>query len=310
MTPSPAWDDRARALLARPDPRLLRLLALLPQSLRQAAARRWLDLHPLARSAEEDLLAEVQRCWTGVPLTRRLDEIIDDARRCALLQLVTARSAACDGPPAAGRYLAIGSLSPIERALAAGTGIVLSTPSFGPWQRIAPALARRGYRVGLLDTRPRQRSPATRFPAAPGLDLRTLGDDLTDQVAFVRDGGIAVALGDEGRGTRRAAGALLGRQARIGVAPLELARKARAPLLPAFAREEGVVPALVLGDLLKVGRGDAGLDAAAARWLKAVDSQARRRPDHYLAFLYSRWIARYSDPVPLFADAVPPRDAT
>ena len=310
MTPTPAWDDRTRALLPRPDARLLRLLTLLPPAPRRWLVDRWLVLRPMARSAEEDLVAEIRRCWVDAPLVRSLDEIIDDARRSALLALATARAAACDGPQASGAHLAIASLAPFEQARANGEGTVLLTPTFGPWQLIAPALARRGYRVGLLETRPSQRRPTARFPAAPGLDLRLLPDDLEDQVSFVRGGGIAVALGDEGNRSGRSAGRLLGREARIGREPLELAREARVPVQPVFAREEGAAPKLVLGESLKVGRGDAGLDAAAARWLKAVDGQVRRRPDHYLGFLFSRWIARYSDPVPLFADAVPPRAAS
>lgn len=305
VTPSPAWDDRARGLLARPPRRLLRLLEVLPMGLRQAAATRWLALRPMARSAEEDLVAEVRRCWADAPLPRPLAELVDQARRSALVALATARAAACEGPDASGRWLDIASLAPVEEA--AGTGVILLTPTFGSWQRVAPALARRGYRVGLLDARPRQRIPGSRHPAAPGLDLRLLSDRPDEQDAFVRSGGVVVALGDEGTGTRRATGALLGRQARIGTVPFELARRTKAPLRPAFVREEGPIPRLVLEAAVKVGRGDKGLDAAAARWLKGVDAQARRRPDHYLGFLFSRWIARYSDPVPLFADAVPPR---
>lgn len=270
-------------------------------------ARRWLALRPMACSAEEDLAAEVRRCWVDVPMPRPLEKILEQARLSALLQLVSARAAACDGPEATGAWLDVASLAILEDALAAGRGAVLLSPTFGPWQLVAPALARRGYRVGLLDGRPGQRSPSARFPAAPGLDLRLLADDPKARGAFLRGGGVVVALGDEGTGTRRATGPLLGRQARIGAAPFELARRTRSPLLPAYVREEGVVPKLVLAEPLKIGRGEQGLDAAAGRWLKGVDAQARRRPDHYLGFLFSRWIARYSDPVPLFADAVPPR---
>jgi len=282
-------------------------LSVLPPVLRVAAARRWLSLRPMARSAEEDLVAEVGRCWGDVPLPRPLPELLDDARLAALLELTVARPVACDGPHACGRWLSVAALAPLEQARDQGAGLVLATASFGPWPRVAPALARRGYRVALLDTRPRQRRPGTRFPAAPGLDLRLLGEDLDEQVAFLRGGGVVVAVGDEGTGEERIAGPLLGREARIGAAPFELARRARAPLRAAFVRREGEPPRLVLGEPIPIGRGAPGLERATARWLKQLEVEVRRRPDHYLGFLFSRWIARYSDPVPLFADAVPPR---
>ncbi len=280
---------------------------MLPSGLRARAIDGRIRRRPLPAEVEQAIVGEVERCWDGVPLPRPLPAIIDDARRRLLLQAVTGRAAACDGPEATGSHLKVTSLGPLEDLLDRDGAAVVITPTYGAWQAIAPGLARRGYRVGLLDLRPATRQPASRFPAAPGLDLRLLPSTgyARDLVRFASgDRSVVVALGDEGRGPRWGHGALLGRSASVGSTPFELARRVGLGVLPVFAVHEKEIPRLVVEKPLKIsdtGRGDADLDTTAGRWLKLVDRWARRHPEQYLPFLYQRMVARHTDPLPLFA---------
>lgn len=307
---TPALDERVRAFAPRLTPRVLRWLGRLPDGLRGRAADAWVRHHPLPAEVEQQVVAEVERDWDGVPLPAELSTIIDRSRALLIDQAGVAHRAACEGPAAVGKHLSVSALGPLEELLADGGGAVVLTPTFGAWQLIAPALARRGYRVGLLDLRPADRAPRARFPAAPGLDLRLLPSDgyARPLVRFAsQPGSVVVALADEGCGVRFGQGALLDRSASVGSTPFELARRLGLGLLPAFVvHGTSPVPRLVVEKSVRIsdtGRGDVDLDTTAARWLKLVDKYARRYPDHYLPTLYLRWAARHSDPLPLFADA-------
>ncbi len=286
------------------------LLALGPER-RLRVARQLLRAAPLPVALEQELVDEVRRCWDGVPLPRKLPGILDDARAITLLAAIELQGAWADGPDVCGKHVQIRSLLPIEDALqASGAGAVVVTPAFGAWLHIAPALARRGYRVGLLDPRPASRR-LSRYPVpGPGLDLRVFSPTgyARPLVRFVtEEKGLLVVLADECAGTHHGRGALLGRAAAIGSTPFELARRAEVQVVPVFlVREKGghqlhVEPKIKVFD---TGRGAADLDATASRWLRLVDQHARRRPEHYLANLLIRHASRYDDPVPLFSDSV------
>ncbi len=294
----------------------LRRLGLLRGSFLDRAIDRRVRRHGLPHEAEQAIVQEVERCWDGVPLPRPLEAIIDQSRALLLRQAITARATACDGPEHCGEHLKVTALAPLEKLLKDGGGAVVITPTYGAWKAIAPALARRGYKVGLLDLRPATRAPSSRFPAAPGLDLRVL-----PSVGYARElvrfatgeRNVIVAVGDEGRGPRWGHGALLGRSASVGSTPFELARRVGLGILPVYAVHEKAIPRLVVEKPLKIsdtGRGDVDLDTTVTRWLKVTDRWARRHPEQYLPFLYQRSMARHTDPLPLFADSGPLRAAS
>ena len=265
----------------------------------------------MPRSLEQELVDEVRRCWDGVPLPRALPLIIDDARAIALLAAIEHHQAWSDGPDACGRHVQIKSLLPVEAAMRdADAGVIVVTPTFGAWLHIGPALARRGYRVGVLDLRPPGRRPK-RMPApGPGLDLRVMDPTgyARPLVRFVtEERGVLVVLGDESAGRHHGSGALLGRAANVSATSFELARRAEVGVVPVFAVRERAGHVLHVEPRLKIfdtGRGAADVDASASRWLRLVDRHARRRPEHYLPALLVRHASRYDDPAPLFADSV------
>lgn len=301
-------DERTAALLPGLGRRRSGFLAALPRTLQERAARAWVRANPLPPATEQLLVDEVAKCWDGVPLPRTLPVLIDDARVHELLRVWQAEGAALDGPERAGQHLQISSLLPVEAATADGRAALLITPTYGAWQAIAPALARRGYRVGLLDLRSPSRRPSVALPAAPGLDLRQLSADgyARSLVRFATEGpNVIVALGDEGCGPRWGHGGLLGRPAAVGSTPFELARRAELTLLPVYAVREKAGHRLVVEAALRIsntGRGDADLDTTASRWLKQVSQYARRHPHHYLGHLLVRRLNALSS-APLFADA-------
>ncbi len=287
----PGRDERTDALLPGLRSPAERLIRRLPRSMQTAAALRAVRAMPLPHDVEAALVDEVARCWDGVPLPRPLTELVDRARALELVQRVEAADAALAGPELAGRYLQITSLLPLEAALKEGRGVVLITPTYGAWSQIAPAIARRGYRVGLLDLRPPDRRPSHRFPAAPGLDLRVLPSDgyARPLVRFATEApNVIVALGDAACGPRRAHSSLFGRPVEIASTPFELARRSGLALLPVFAVRQNDGHRLVVEPALRIsdtGRGDGDLDVTAGRWLKLVERWARRHPDHYLGHL-------------------------
>ena len=311
MPQSPSWEARSAAVLPKLRGHRVERLSRRFDSAGERALRAWIDRNPLSHRVEQEMVEEVDRCWDGVPLPKPLTELVDAARVHLAEDLCRSRSAACEGPVHLGRFLKFTSLVPIEEAIAEGRSVVVLTASFGAWQWIAPALARRGYRVACLDLRPEERRPHHPFPAAPGLDLRQLPAEGYAR-AIVRwvqtPGNILVCLGDEGSGPRWAEGALLGRAARVGSTPFELARRYNAALIPIFAvREHGATRAIVEPPVRvsNTGRGDADLDTTAGRFLKLVDRYARRYPAHYLPHLLARRLSREVDALPLFADSDP-----
>jgi len=286
----------------------LRLLGGLSPRRRRWLANQYLLRNPLPPALERELVDEVQRCWDGnsLPITRTA--LIDEARLLSLLEAVDARAAACAGPIATGRYMQVSSLRPLEDLLSKGGGVMVLSPSFGAWPVIAPALARRGYKVGLLDLRPATRSPELSSPPGPGLDLVRLPSRgyARELIRFTKQPrAVVVAVGDEGCGPRWARGSLLGRSVAVGSTPFELARRQGMDILPVFAlREHGTNRLLVERSITPTngGSGDAALDATASRWLKVVERLVRRYPAHYLAFLFTRYRQRTQDPVPFFGD--------
>ncbi len=302
-------EDRAEGLLPRLSPRLLSLLGRSPSSVRRRIIRSYLRVHPLPRAPRAELVDEVARCWSDVPLPRPLDELVEESRRLLLIQAAERLAAFRDGPASAGRHLEIQSLEPLEAALQSAGGAVVLSPSFLAWHRVAPALARRGYLTGLLDLRPPHRFAQRSESTGPGVHVESLRCQFLARslVRFAKTPGrVVVAVGDEGFGPRWANGTLLGRGASVGSTPFELARRLGLPLLPVFPVHDGPVPRLLVESGLRVsdtGRGDVDLDTTAARWLKLVSRYARRYPEQYLPFLQLRRVHRGTDPMPLFADA-------
>jgi len=284
------------------------VLARLPPARRRWLASAYLSRRPLPVALEQELVDEVGRCWDGAPLPVSMAGLVDSARLALLLDAVEARDAACAGPAAAGRYLTIATLRPLEGLLAGGRSAMVLSPSFGAWPSIAPALARRGYTVGFLDLRPAARRPQHPRPPGPGLQLIQLPSSgyARELVRFAgQERRVIVAVGDEGCGPRWARAPFLGRSAAVGSTPFEIARRLQLGILPVFALREGSANRLLVERPLKptdTGNPDPDLDATAARWLKVVERLVRRHPGHYLGFLFTRYRQRSQDPVPLFGD--------
>lgn len=289
---------------------VLDLLARIPSPTSTNALSWAVRRKPVDRALEQELVEEVTRCWDGFPLPQALPALIDHARVLLARQALEERSGALvEGPSYAGKYLHISALTPLEEQLARGKGVIVLTPSYGCWSWIAPALARRGYRVGVLDLRPPEHRPKRMASPGPGLDLRQLPSTgyARELVRFATTpGNVTVALADEGCGVRWGTGTLLGRAASVGSTPFDLARRGDLGILPVFAVRMQSEHRLVVEKPLKANPDadpDRELDRLVGKWLKLVSAHARRRPTHYFPFLLARRLRRGTDPMPLFADA-------
>jgi predicted LPLAT superfamily acyltransferase len=262
------------------------------------------------REIESEWVAEIGRCWEGVPLPEPMATLLDRARALAMLDRADGAGLWSDGVESVGQYARFATLAPLEGALRRGRGVIVLSAAFGPHNAIAPELARRGYRVGFLDLRAAQRRPESWQPVGPGLDLRVFsaGRFARPVVRFLSDpGSILVTLGDEAGALDAIDGVLLSRAARVATTPFDLARRLDVPIVPAFAVRGPTGVEVLLDEPLRqfeTGRGRADLEATCAGFLKVVERHARRRPDHYALQLLVRRYSRYDDPHPLFADAV------
>ena len=287
----------------------LDLLARIPDPTRTNALAFALRRKPLSHAVERELVEEVSRCWDGFPLPAELPKLVDRARLLAARQTLEERAGALvEGPAAAGKYLHVSALHPLESLLAKGRGAIVLTPTYGAWSWIAPALARRGYTVGFLDLRPEGCRPERMATPGPGMDLRALPSSgyAREIVRFATTPGhVTVALADEGCGVRWGTGTLLGRAASVGATPFDLARRAGLGLLPVFAVRMPSEHRLVVERPLTPNPDadpDRELDRLVGKWLKLISAHARRRPSHYFGYLLDRRMRRETDPMPLFAD--------
>ena len=141
-------------------------------------------------------------CWDGVPLPAALPTLIDDARLLELLAALEAPDAAADGPEQVGRSLRFTKLQPVEQHLQAGEPVCILAASFGAWQHIAPAFARRGYETGLLDLRPNAQR-ASPSPAPRGVTLLAAAGYARPVVRWISEKPrVLITLADEGCGPR------------------------------------------------------------------------------------------------------------
>lgn len=169
--------------------------------------------------------------------------------------------------------------SPLERALAAGRGVLLVAAHVGPSQAAAQCVARRCPNALFLFWNPH-----------PGVaaDARLLASTesrrwaLAEAALRLRDGGVVFWTADEGRALRPLEVEAFGRPVRLSRAGAALARATGATTLPIAAIWEGSRIRLVLGD-----RFEPMSDAPAEwdrQWLSAyarfVESVVEGRPEN------------------------------
>ncbi len=138
--------------------------------------------------------------------------------------------------------IAIDGRPHLDAALDGGRGAVIASAHHGPWELIPVALARAGYRVGLL-TRP-MRDPVwddmlRELREDAGIRVFPRGTSLQEVVRWTSHGGVlGIAFDQRVRGARSAA-TFVGLPAPAVRGPVVLAERARAALLACTVRRTG-----------------------------------------------------------------------
>jgi KDO2-lipid IV(A) lauroyltransferase len=260
-----------------------RLPRPLAWAMARGIARLFAALGPRRRRAVRQNLARIRPDADA----RTLDALVDATYLAFAESLVDAWRDAGD-PDRASAACAIEGAEGLRAALATGRGVVLWSAHLGNWELAAAALARAGFAVSAL-ARAHAGAGADGFflerRAAAGVRVVGRCPGARGARSVLRARGLLALLGDrrfEGRGR---AVPLFGRPARLPAAPLALARRTGAMVVPGFVvrvapgrYQVQLEPALP--DACTGGDGDGALAALAA----ALERHVRRDPTQWFVF--------------------------
>ena len=258
-----------------------RLPRVLAYAIARGIARAFVRLGPSRRRAVRGNLARVRPEADA----RTLDRLVDATYVAFAESLVDAWR---EEPAVA---VAIEGEERLRDALATGRGVVLWSAHCGNWELAAAALARAGFPVAAL-ARPHADPATARFFAerrrAAGVNVVGGCPGARGARSVLRARGLLALLGDrrfEGRGH---AVSLFGRTARLPAAPLALARRTGALVVPGFV--ERIAP----------GRYRVHLEPALAApplaaLAAALERHVRRDPTQWFVF-EPVWDERVAEP--------------
>lgn len=188
-------------------------------------------------------------------------------------------------------------LEHLDRALAAGRGVVALSGHVGNWEMLGAALAGRGYPVHVL-AKPtfdrRSDRMLNGWRRASGVQLLT-GRGLRDAVQVLRRGEVLGTLADQDAPGAGVFVDFFGRAARTRRAPFRLARRCGAPLVPMFItmRPDGryrvvIHPALVPS---RASDSEVALREDVAAWHDRLEEAIREAPEQWV-WHHRRWKTR------------------
>jgi lauroyl/myristoyl acyltransferase len=187
------------------------------------------------------------------------------------------------GSPAGAPRIVVDGDESLRAAVAAGDGVLLWSAHLGNWELAARELARRGYDIAAI-ARPQPDAQAERRierdRARAGVRV-VAGCPLAMEARRVlRRHGLLALLGDrrfEGQGR---AVPFFGRPARLPAAPLALARRTGARVVPGFVVREGRGRYRVTVEPAIESTGALGL----AELARALERHVRAHPDQWFVF--------------------------
>jgi len=256
------------------------LARLLPRSagygLARAAAAVFWSASPARRRAVRANLAQVA---PELPAAER-ERLAHRMFRTFAESLVdTWRDAAPDGEGT----ITIEGVELLQDAIAAGHGVLLWSAHLGNWELAAGALARGGFEVSAL----------ARAHANPGVEeffdarRRKAGVHVVARCPGAREArrvlrahGLLALLGDRRFGALGRAVPFFGRPARLPAAPLALARRTGAALIPGFVVRTGPGKYRIQLEPPVTARGHGALVALAA----TLERYVRAHPEQWFVF--------------------------
>jgi len=187
-----------------------------------------------------------------------------------------------------------GARGVLERARAAGRGVVLVTAHLGPWERLAAALVAEGFPL----TTPVRTSYDPRLEAALHAPLRRArGVDALDRdapgtpralVRALRRGNVAGFLVDLNTRVASARVSFFGAPAWTPTGPARLALRTGAPVVAAFATRDGIV----VEEVRSAGAPSDASEAAVLELTQAmtahVERAIAREPERWI-WMHDRW---------------------
>lgn len=183
-----------------------------------------------------------------------------------------------------------------DRALAAGRGALLVTAHFGNWELLGASLSLVGYP---LHSMVRRQSGA--FDKAINHLREASGNQVFDRVRsgrrilrVLKENGIVGILADQHTDNAGIPVSFLGRPCKASAAPVALALKSRAPLIPAFAIREGyerhrieILPPIGLEE---TGNRERDTADGTRKYTRVIENYVRRYPAQWFWF-HRRWRA-------------------
>ncbi len=172
----------------------------------------------------------------------------------------------------------------LDRALAAGKGLILVSAHVGNWELGAIALARLGYPmhvIALTHTNPKIDRFFTHLRRRHGLETLPVGCFMRKAYEVPRRNRILAMNADRYFGGEAVASSFLGRGVRFSSGFARAALSAGAPVIPAFCLPAGGKHRLEIGPPLESGDSEEALVDAYARRAEAV---IRRHPTQWFVF--------------------------
>jgi KDO2-lipid IV(A) lauroyltransferase len=195
----------------------------------------------------------------------------------------------------------VGGEAELERARAGGRGVVVTTGHFGAWELLAGYYAQRGLPLSVVARPlkdPRYQRLIERLRDRLGVRVFHEGDGMRALVREIRGGGVLGILIDQTRDARGMWIPFLGRPAWTPVGPVELARLARAPLLPVTIHRVGRRHRILMGEAIEPDWSREGAAEEALRRCSAVlEDWVRSYPTQWV-WMYDRWEGPPDAPAP------------
>ncbi len=180
----------------------------------------------------------------------------------------------------------------LYRALAAGRGAVVTAPHLGGWETAGLVLARLGFRIHVVTGGVQYHAAVTGAvrgrKEASRIAVSTPADGFLPLLATLRAGGLVVLLADGDVARRSIPVRFFGAAARLPAGPALLARRARAPIVHAYATREPGAAARIVFDSSDAPDPSLPLDRDLARLTEGVARALERaiaaRPEEWCIF--------------------------
>lgn len=208
------------------------------------------------------------------------------------------------------RWVAIapGSQSRLEKALAAGKGVIFLTGHFGNWEWIPITGALHGYPTLVLAREqgwPKLNKMLVEYRESKGCKVVTKGFPVRELIQGLREKRIIGILADQDGGMNGLLSPFFGRLASTAPGAISLSLRTGAPVLPVFmVRNMGAAHTLMIEPPLPIpekGTEQDRLQAGVDAYMQVMENYVHRFPTQWL-WLHRRWKTSPERRVLIFSD--------